>query len=61
VEVHEFPSSNKATQRLNDGSVATMSHFEVNNCNNMTFATKMLLRKKDKNEGRRGKIKSEVV
>jgi hypothetical protein len=48
VEAHEFPSSNKATQRFNDGSVATMSHFEVNNCNNMTFVTKMLLGKKRK-------------
>jgi hypothetical protein len=45
VEAHESPSSNKATQCLNDGSVATMSHFEANN---MTFVKKMLLQKKRK-------------
>ncbi len=60
MEAHEFASSNKATQHLNDGSVVTMSHFGANNYNNMTLVTKMLLQNKRKNAGRKGKIKSEM-
>jgi hypothetical protein len=37
-----------------------MSHFEANSYSNMTVVTKMLLRKKRKNEGRKGKTKNEV-